>query len=167
MAVRARGREVYLASDGTTADPFTTIPLGVTLVGTAVGLVASYYFESAAIARGIRKSGLLDNPKALPSAGRPPALHARVEKVPHAGGFRIGVIGGSGNTERSFPDTEQGRAKAERTAAYLNSLDEVPAGGDRAKRQGKPAHSAGTPTPRGERGAREWRKGGRITGMQG
>ena len=167
MAVRSRGKEAFLVTDGTAADPFTTLPLGVTLVGVAIGGVVSYFLDSAKIARGIRM-GLAD-PRATARGSLGTSLQARIAKAPYPGGAQIGIIGGSGRVERMFPDTPRGRAKAERTLQYMESLDEVPAGGDRPKRQGKPAHSAGTPTPRGERapGGREWRKGGRITGLQG
>jgi hypothetical protein len=164
--LRARGREVFAGSitsaDVTGGIVSADVPLGLTVVGLAAFLVGGYYYQSEVIARGIRRSGALPAPSGG-AAGS--SLRAYVRRVPWAGGHRYAVIGGQGNIERTLPDNPEGRARAERAAAHLNSLDEILPGGERPRREGRPRSSAGTASPPGV--ARPWRRSGRITGIQG
>jgi hypothetical protein len=153
--MRARGREAYTVGAGGLAGDLSGAGLGITLAALAVGLVASYYVESEAIARGIRRSGVF-------TVQRGPGLAAlvRVKRTNWLGQDMYTLMEPSGRVARAFPATPEGHAKALRTARYINEQETAVPAADRRRQKSHPQQSAGG-LPSG------WRRKGRVTGMQG
>ncbi len=168
MAVRARGREAYAGNVPATKSG-QLLPLaiggGVLAATMALGYILEYEAVLHGVEQGLRRAGEVPNQAMSPRGLPVPGLAAKVQRVSWPGGDRYGVVSGGGAIERTFPLTPKGKAKAERTAVYINDQGRIVEPGERSGRKSKPAQSAGTPSPAGV--SRPWRRSGKVTGMQG